>query len=102
MRVEFEKPRLPFRAAAASRISQSKALGRCPVPVWKRNPPPALAIRRIARRVKMGGHSVPEADVKRRFSRSLTLFLETYALPVSPKAKPFRALATRDLDFAAA
>jgi predicted ABC-type ATPase len=27
----------------------------------------------------MGGHSVPETDVKRRFSRSLTHFLETYA-----------------------
>ena len=27
----------------------------------------------------MGGHSVPESDVKRRFSRSLTHFLEIYA-----------------------
>jgi predicted ABC-type ATPase len=27
----------------------------------------------------MGGHSVPDADVKRRFSRSLTHFLEIYA-----------------------
>jgi len=42
-------------------------------------PTPALAIRRIAQRVKMGGHSVPESDVKRRFSRSLNNFLEIYA-----------------------
>jgi predicted ABC-type ATPase len=42
-------------------------------------PSPSLAIRRIAQRVKMGGHSVPDADVKRRFSRSLTHFLEIYA-----------------------
>jgi predicted ABC-type ATPase len=27
----------------------------------------------------MGGHSVPESDVKRRFSRSLNNFLEIYA-----------------------
>lgn len=27
----------------------------------------------------LGGHSVPESDVKRRFSRSLAHFLEIYA-----------------------
>lgn len=42
-------------------------------------PTPALAIRRIAQRVKMGGHSIPDSDVKRRFSRSLANFLEVYA-----------------------
>jgi predicted ABC-type ATPase len=42
-------------------------------------PSPSLAIRRIAQRVKMGGHSVPDADVKRRFSRSLAHFLDIYA-----------------------
>ena len=49
------------------------------VHLLKKLPSPSLAIRRIARHVNMGGHSVPEADVKRRFSRSLTLFLEIYA-----------------------
>ena len=42
-------------------------------------PSPALAIRRIRQRVKMGGHSIPEADVRRRFPRSLDHFLEIYA-----------------------
>lgn len=42
-------------------------------------PSPALAIRRIRQRVKMGGHSIPEADVRRRFTRSLDHFLEIYA-----------------------
>jgi predicted ABC-type ATPase len=42
-------------------------------------PSPSLAIRRIAQRVKMGGHSVPESDVKRRFTRSQAHFLEIYA-----------------------
>ena len=37
-------------------------------------PSPVLALRRIAQRVKMGGHSVPAPDVKRRFARSLTNF----------------------------
>ncbi len=30
-------------------------------------PSPSLAIRRIAQRVKKGGHAIPDADVKRRF-----------------------------------
>ena len=42
-------------------------------------PSPDLAIRRIRQRVRMGGHSVPEADVKRRFSRSLINLVELYA-----------------------
>ena len=43
-------------------------------------PSPVLALRRIAQRVKMGGHSVPEEDVRRRFDRSLSHFAEIYAL----------------------
>ena len=39
----------------------------------------ALAIRRIAQRVKMGGHSVPEGDVRRRFKRSRKNFTGIYA-----------------------
>ena len=33
-------------------------------------PSPELAIRRIRQRVKKGGHPIPDADVRRRFSRS--------------------------------
>ena len=40
---------------------------------------PALAIRRIAQRVEMGGHFVPDADVIRRYRRSLDNFLGIYA-----------------------
>ena len=42
-------------------------------------PSVALAIRRIAQRVKMGGHSVPEGDVRRRFKRSSRNFTGIYA-----------------------
>lgn len=41
-------------------------------------PSPALAIRRIAQRVKKGGHTIPDADVKWRFSRSWTNLIHLY------------------------
>jgi predicted ABC-type ATPase len=37
-----------------------------------------LAIERIKLRVRNGGHAIPEATVRRRFSRSLTNFLYLY------------------------
>lgn len=39
---------------------------------------PRLALRRIASRVRQGGHNVPRADVLRRFSRSWSNFQNTY------------------------
>jgi predicted ABC-type ATPase len=42
-------------------------------------PSPELAIRRIAQRVKKGGHFIPENDVRRRFNRSLSNFINLYA-----------------------
>ena len=42
-------------------------------------PSPELAIRRIAQRVKKGGHNIPEADVRRRFTRSWTHLIRLYA-----------------------
>ena len=41
---------------------------------------PRLALRRIATRVKHGGHDVPRADVLRRFNRSSTNFYVIYRL----------------------
>jgi predicted ABC-type ATPase len=37
-----------------------------------------LALSRIEARVLQGGHDVPEADVRRRFDRSIKNFLESY------------------------
>lgn len=42
-------------------------------------PTPAIAIARVRERVKKGGHNVPEADVRRRFGRSLQHFIHDYA-----------------------
>ncbi len=37
-----------------------------------------LALRRVATRVKEGGHNVPASDVRRRFRRGLSNYKETY------------------------
>lgn len=39
---------------------------------------PRLALRRIAARVKQGGHNIAREDVLRRFDRSWTNFIEVY------------------------
>jgi predicted ABC-type ATPase len=43
---------------------------------------PSQAVDRVALRVKLGGHHVPEEDVRRRFQRSQRHFLEDY-LPLA-------------------
>jgi predicted ABC-type ATPase len=48
--------------------------------VYLRLRSPRLALRRIAARVKQGGHSVPRSDVLRRFTRSWTNFEGHYRL----------------------
>lgn len=46
--------------------------------VYLRLPSARIAINRVRARVKQGGHSVPPADIKRRFRRSLDNFLYLY------------------------
>ena len=48
--------------------------------IYLRISSPRLALRRIAARVKQGGHNVPRADVIRRFTRSLKNFESHYRL----------------------
>jgi predicted ABC-type ATPase len=43
---------------------------------WLRSP--ELAIARVATRVQSGGHFVPDADIRRRYARSVRNFLELY------------------------
>ncbi len=45
-----------------------------------------VSIRRVAQRVKKGGHHVPEQDIRRRFRRSVENFLEVY-LPLAHEWK---------------
>ncbi len=41
-------------------------------------PTPEMAVDRVRRRIKLGGHSVPEADIRRRYHRGLANFFELY------------------------
>jgi predicted ABC-type ATPase len=41
-------------------------------------------VRRVRQRVRKGGHSVPEADIRRRFTRSLKHLVEDY-LPLADR-----------------
>jgi predicted ABC-type ATPase len=45
-------------------------------------PSAELAVRRVRQRVRKGGHSVPEADVRRRYGRSIQHLLADY-LPLA-------------------
>jgi predicted ABC-type ATPase len=47
-------------------------------------PSAELAVNRVALRVKLGGHSIPQADVERRFQRSLHN-LHTLYLPLADR-----------------
>ena len=62
------------------RLKRWKAAGYRIEIVYLRLRSPQLALRRIAARVKQGGHNVPRADVLRRFDRSWTNFQESYRL----------------------
>jgi len=53
-----------------NRLKRWKAAGWRIEIVYLRISSPQLALRRIAARVKQGGHSVPRRDVLRRFTRS--------------------------------
>jgi len=48
--------------------------------IYLRLASPQLALRRIAARVKQGGHDVPRADVLRRFDRGWKNFVAAYRL----------------------
>jgi predicted ABC-type ATPase len=61
-----------------SRLKRWKAAGYRIEIVYLQISSPRLALRRIAARVKQGGHNVPRADVIRRFSRSRSNFEKHY------------------------
>ena len=62
------------------RLKRWKANGYRIEIVYLRLSSPRLALRRIAARVKQGGHNVPRADALRRFSRSWINFQNAYRL----------------------
>ena len=60
------------------RLKRWKAAGYRIEIIFLRLPSPRLALRRIAARVRQGGHNVPRADVLRRFERSWHNFNRRY------------------------
>jgi predicted ABC-type ATPase len=60
------------------RLQKWKAAGYRVEMVFPRLPSPQLALRRIAARVKQGGHNVARVDVLRRFARGWRNFETTY------------------------
>jgi len=60
------------------RLKAWKAAGYRIEITYLRLPSPALALRRIAARVRQGGHNVPPADVVRRFTRGWNNFQQFY------------------------
>jgi predicted ABC-type ATPase len=61
-----------------ARLRRWKAAGYRIEIIFLRLPSPRLGLRRIAARVKQGGHDVPRADVLRRFTRGWNNFQMTY------------------------
>ena len=69
---------------------------------------PAQAVARVRQRVRMGGHDVPAADIRRRFSRSRQHFANDY-LPLATRwtvwdsrslpAKLLASSETHDMNF---
>jgi predicted ABC-type ATPase len=62
------------------RLRQWKAAGYRIEIIYLHLSSPRLALRRIAARVKQGGHNVPRKDVLRRFDRSWSNFRRTYSV----------------------
>lgn len=60
------------------RLQRWKAAGYFIKVVFLRLASPDLALKRIAARVRQGGHDIPEADVRRRFVRSVENFDALY------------------------
>jgi predicted ABC-type ATPase len=68
--------------AHLARLQQLRASGYRVEIIFLRLDRPALALRRVAARVRQGGHSVPRADVLRRFRRGWLNFTQSYRLAV--------------------
>jgi predicted ABC-type ATPase len=79
-RADFAFESTLSRLVYVHRLKRWKAVGYRIEIVYLRLRSPQLALRRIAARVKQGGHDVPRADVLRRFTRSWTNFQNSYRL----------------------
>lgn len=77
-RVDFAFETTLSGQAYLSRLKRWKATGYRIEILFLRLPSAQIALRRIAARVRQGGHDVPAKDVIRRFERGWTNFVEYY------------------------
>lgn len=77
-RVDFAFESTLSGLAYARRLERMRAAGYHVEIIFLRIPSHRLALRRIAARVRQGGHDVPRADVIRRFTRGWTNFQSVY------------------------
>jgi predicted ABC-type ATPase len=79
-RVDFAFESTLSGRSYATRLKGWKAAGYRIEIIYLRLSSPRLALRRIAARVKQGGHNVPRRDALRRFDRSWNNFERSYRL----------------------
>ena len=79
LRVDFGFETTLSGVVYLQRLKRWKAAGYRVEIVYLRLSSPRLALRRIAVRVRQGGHNVPRADVLRRFERGWTNFERVYS-----------------------
>jgi predicted ABC-type ATPase len=65
-------------AQYARRLPAWRSLGYTSTLIFLEVPNAEFAIARVANRVAKGGHSIPEQDIRRRYSRGLALFQSVY------------------------
>ena len=80
LRVDFAFESTLSGLGYVTRLRRWKITGYRVEVVFLRVTSPQLALRRIAARVRQGGHDVPVKDVLRRFDRSWTNFQTVYKL----------------------
>lgn len=62
----------------ARRIPLWRTQGDTTTPIFLEVPSSDFAVARVALRVAMGGHNIPEMDIRRRYERGLSLFETVY------------------------
>lgn len=78
LRADFAFETTPSGLVYLRRLKRWKAAGYRVEITYLRLASPQLALRRIAARVRQGGHNVPRADVLRRFERGWENFQKFY------------------------
>jgi predicted ABC-type ATPase len=78
--MSFLRPHALADVSPCVRLKRWTAAGYRIEIIYLRVSSPRVALRRIAARVRLGGHNVPRSDVLRRFSRSWINFQKRYRL----------------------